>query len=493
MTMDKLKILMAASEAGPYARSGGLGDVIGALPAALARLGHEVKVVLPRYASINGAKHKFAVSIDSLAVPDIDGIAEVAVERAGDSFPGVENLFIGSSDYFGRPALYLDPKTGKDYEDNDLRFAFFSRAVLELIRHLEWRPDVIHIHDWQAALIPAYLKVHYRNDKTLAGCPSILTIHNLGYQGLFDGERFENLDLAKQMFYAFTGAAEFYGKVSFLKAGICLADKVTTVSPHYAREIQLSEEFGCGLQGVLADRSADLFGIINGVDYSIWSPKNDRLIARRYSMTNLSGKRMNRLELLKRAGLPVRDKTPLLGMVTRLTAQKGVDLLIDAADELFALDVQMVILGAGDLIYQRALRKLERKYPRKLRVFLEFNDGLAHLIQAGADMFLMPSRYEPCGLNQMYALRYGTVPVVRAVGGLVDTVIDYNPVTGQGTGFVFDEFTPEALLEALGRAFEHFRKRQAWTKLMKAGMKVDFSWTASAHRYEALYRSLVVR
>lgn len=490
--MDKLKILMAASEAGPYARSGGLGDVMGALPAALAQLGHEVKVILPRYASINGAKHRLAAHIDSLAVPDVDGTAEGAVERAGDSFPGVENLFIGSSDYFGRSALYVDPRTGKDYEDNDLRFAFFSRAVLELLRYLEWRPDVIHIHDWQAALIPAYLKVHYRNDKTLAGCPSILTIHNLGYQGLFDGERFENLGLPKEMFYAFTGAVEFYGKVNFLKAGISLADKITTVSPRYAREIQSSEEFGCGLQGVLADRSADLFGIINGVDYGIWSPKGDRLIPHRYSMSNLSGKRVNRLDLLKRAGLPVRDKTPIIGMVTRLTAQKGVDLLLDAADDLFALDIQMIILGAGDLVYQRALRRLERKYAPKLRVFLEFNDSLAHLIQAGADMFLMPSRYEPCGLNQMYALRYGTVPVVRAVGGLVDSVIDYDPVTGQGTGFVFDEYTPESMLEALGRTFDLFRKRQAWAKLMKAGMQVDFSWTASAHHYEALYRSLAV-
>ncbi|MEW5795742.1 MAG: glycogen synthase GlgA [Candidatus Zixiibacteriota bacterium] len=488
--MDKLRILMAASEAGPYARTGGLGDVMGALPAALGALGHEVKVVMPRYSSISNLTYRLTPVLDAVEVADTDGPANVTVERAGKSPRGVEFLFVGYNDYFGRTGMYVDPKTGKDYEDNDLRFAFFARAVIEVARGLEWRPDIIHVHDWQAALVPAYLKTKFGRDSVIGGCATILTIHNLGYQGLFDGDRFAALDLPAEMFYAVTGALEFYGKVNFLKCGIRMADKITTVSPRYAREIQSSDEFGCGLEGVLADRAADLFGIINGVDYSIWSPKTDSLVPHRYGLSNLTGKRMNKVELLNQAGLPVRERTPLIGMVTRLTAQKGIDLLISAAGDIFSSDYQMIILGAGDAEYQSALKRLESRYPDKLKVFLEFNDTLAHLIQAAADMFLMPSRYEPCGLNQMYALRYGTVPVVRAVGGLVDTVVDYDPVSGNGTGFQFDDFTVPALMEALGRARALFQRRQAWSKLIKTGMRVDYSWSASAHRYEALYRSL---
>jgi len=488
--MERLKTLMAASEAGPYVRTGGLGDVLGALPAALASRGHEVKVVLPRYAEIDGRRHRFSLVLDDMAVPDAGEIAHASVERAGDSPLGVDYLFVGHSDYFGRTGLYVDPRKGKDFPDNHLRFAFFSRAVLELARSLEWSPDVIHVHDWQTGLVPAYLREHYANDPVLKNCRCIMTIHNLGYQGLFDGDSFSELDLPEEMFYAATGALEFFDKVNFLKAGVVLADKVTTVSPRYSREIQSSDEFGCGLQGVLATRAADLVGILNGADYSIWSPNTDQKIPSRYGPANLSGKRTCRLALLNRAGLPVREKSPLVGLVTRLTPQKGIDLLLDSAEELFKLDIQIVILGDGDREYHKKLKVLEKKYPDKLRVWFEFNDALAHLIQAGSDAFLMPSRYEPCGLNQMYALKYGTVPIVRAVGGLADTVQDHDPNSGEGNGFVFEGYTCEELVGAVRRGIQLFLHRREWTKLMKIGMRADFSWAKAAAGYENVYRLL---
>ena len=481
---------MIASEAAPFARTGGLGDVGGALPAALAGLGHAVKVAIPRYSRIDARSHKLQSLIEGIPVPDDGDESTASVERVVVGNPSVEYLFLGNVNYFGRSALYVDPRTGKDYTDNDLRFAFHSSAALEAVRSMDWRPDIVHLHDWQAALVPAYLKYRYHGNRFFEQTRTVLTIHNLGYQGLFEAERFEALGLPEQMFYAVTGDAEFFGRVNFLKAGIKGADKVTTVSEKYAEEIQMDDEFGCGLEGVLKDRSADLVGILNGVDYSVWSPKTDRLIPRRYWPANMSGKRMSKVELMSRAGLPLRDKTPLVGMVTRLAAQKGIDLLVEAAEELMALDLQMIILGTGDPEYHKALPLLEEKYPDRLKVYLEFNDVLAHQIQAGADIFLMPSRYEPCGLNQLYALKYGTVPVVRSVGGLADTVVDYDPKNQTGTGFVFQEYEAEAMLAALEKAVTLYPRRQRWIKLMKNGMSQDFSWARSALEYSALFESL---
>jgi starch synthase len=481
---------MIASEAAPFARTGGLGDVVGALPAALAGLGHSVKVAIPRYSQIDTRSHHLQCLVEDLSVPDNGGESTSSVECVITGNPSVEYLFLGNVDYFGRTSLYVDPRTGRDYVDNDLRFAFHSNAALEVVRCMNWRPDIVHIHDWQAALVPAYLKYRYQKDGFFDRTRTVLTIHNLGYQGLFEAKRFEALGLPEQMFYAATGDAEFFGRVNFLKAGIRGAAKVTTVSERYAEEVQTGEEFGCGLEGVLKDRSADLVGILNGVDYSVWSPKTDRLIPRRYWPANMSGKRMSKVELMSRAGLPLRDKTPLVGMVTRLVSQKGIDLLIAAAEDLMALDLQMIVLGKGDQEYHKALQLLEKKHPDRLKVYLEFNDMLAHRIQAGADIFLMPSRYEPCGLNQLYALKYGTVPVVRSVGGLADTVIDYDPATQAGTGFVFEEYEAGAMMAALERAVKLYPRRQRWTRLMKTGMSQDFSWSRSASKYSALFESL---
>lgn len=487
--MKSLTIAMAGSEVAGFARTGGLGDVLGALPRQLARLGHSVKLFMPYYSDIDLTNPR--ITMLDVTLPVMIGNQEfpMSIGRQLLAKAGPEIFFLYNEELFDRPDLYRDPETGRDYVDNDLRFAFFSRGVLEAIRHLGLRPDIIHCHDWQAGLIPAYLKTLYTGDQLFSATKTVLTIHNLGYQGVFPGERFSTLGLPAKEFYAMSGALEFYGKVNFLKGAIVHADKLTTVSGQYAREIQ-SPEFGCGLDGVLALRTKDLSGILNGVDYSVWSPSRDHAIPYRYHPANLSGKRMTRIELLNEAGLPIREQAPLIGIVSRLADQKGFDLIEQAADQLFALDIQMVVLGTGDDHYHELFSSLEQKYPDKLKVYLSFDNALSHKIEAAADIFLMPSRYEPCGLNQMYSLKYGTVPVVRKVGGLADTVEDFDPTTGKGTGFVFAEYSPTALLDTLTRAVALYPRRRLWTRLMKNGMAKDFSWKQSARKYSELFLSM---
>lgn len=484
---------MAASEVAGFARTGGLGDVMGTLPRELARFGHDVKVCLPWYGQIDD--DRIGVRAENVnAVVDIDGTTgEVVLGRHAESRLKLELLLIGNDDYFGRPSLYVDPETGKEYPDNDVRFAFYSKAVIEVCRRLRWRPDIVHVHDWQAALIPVYLKTVHRDDPLWRGTPTVLTIHNLGYQGTFAGDRFAGLGLPSALMYSMTGALEFYGNVNFLKGGIVMSDRITTVSERYATEIQSTPEFGHGLEGVLRERSADIVGILNGVDYTVWSPSRDKEIPFRYHPANLSGKRMSKIELLNRAGMPHREKSALIGMVSRLADQKGLDLIAEASEQLMAMDVQLVVLGTGDRVYHELFSDLQAKYPDKCRVWLTFDNQLAHQIEAAADIFLMPSRYEPCGLNQLYSLKYGTVPVVRKVGGLADTVVDYDETTGEGTGFVFDDYSVAAMMTALERAVNLYRRKRAWTKLMKAGMRQDFSWKRSAAKYQALFETLAVR
>jgi len=487
--MDKLRILMAASEAGPFVRTGGLGDVMSALPSALTDHGHEVKVFLPRYSFIDGSRFGLRDVGEKVAVA-IGKQREIAsIETVSGPHSDAEFCFVSNKKYFGRSAAYVDPATRKDYTDNDMRFSFFCRAIIETVLQGDWQPDIIHVHDWQAALLPVYLKTGYSANESLCSTPVMLTIHNLAYQGLFDEKRFPKLDLPEEMLYAVDGPLEFYNQSNLLKGGIVLSDVITTVSEQYASEIQ-TEELGCGLEGVLSSRSSDLYGIVNGVDYSVWSPSRDKLIPYKYNLSNFSGKNSNRIELLGRAGLPIREKTPLVGMITRLAEQKGINLIVEAASELFDQNLQMVILGDGEERYEKALKELEKLYPDKLRVFLEFNDQLAHEIQAGSDVFLMPSRYEPCGLNQLYSMKYGTIPIVHKVGGLADTVTDYSPGNEVGTGFVFDEHTPAAMIEAVTRAVGVFRDKQAWRKLMKTGMRLDYSWNESAGKYIELYESM---
>lgn len=486
--MPELNVLTVASEATPYAKTGGLADVVGALPKELAELGYRVRVFVPLYRSIESSGFPLE-PVKVNPVVRIAGRSEVAsLECHVDRRTGCEFWFVRNPHYFGRRGLY--GAQGTDYDDNDDRFNFLCRATLETVKRLNWRPDVVHLHDWQAGLAATLLKTVYVDDAFFKDSKIVLTVHNLAYQGVFPESRFARLGLPDELFVP-TGPIEFYGQVNVLKAAIVFADKITTVSERYAQEIQSDTELGCGLDGVLKERSGNLVGILNGVDYSVWSPSRDRKIPFRYHLANLGGKRKTKIELVNVAGLPVRESVPLVGIISRLVDQKGFDLIAEAADRFFQRDLQLILLGTGEQRYHELFEKLESLYPDKLKAFLKFDDTLAHQIEAGCDVFLMPSRFEPCGLNQMFSMRYGTVPIVHEVGGLADTVTDYNPRTGEGTGFVFRQYTADAMLTAVDRALALFAKKRQWMSLLKAGMRQDFSWGKAARKYAELFESMV--
>jgi starch synthase len=490
--MESLKVLFASPEVVPFVKTGGLADVSGMLPKKLAAMGHTVKVALPDYATISQKESEAAREDIAFDIPD-DGVSrQIRVRRMDGQSPQLEYLFLGCNHCFDRRSLYVDPETGLDYPDNHGRFSFFCRGLLETIKKLDWMPDIIHANDWQTALLPTYLATVYKNDPFFAKTRTVYTIHNLAYQGVFPPESFSSLGLPVELFRPL-GPLEFWGKVNFMKSAVVLATVISTVSERYAAEIQSSDEYGYGLEGVLRARNQDLFGIINGVDYSVWSPSRDKLIPSKFSPSNLSGKKKDKVELVNRLGLPVREQTPLIGMITRLADQKGLDLIAAAADDLFQLDLQMIVLGTGDKKYHELLMRLEKTYPDKLKVLLTFDDQMAHWIEAGADMFLMPSRYEPCGLNQLYSLKYGTLPIVRATGGLADTVENINPQTGTGTGFVFERYDPEDMLDAIRRGISLFSRKRIWGKIMKAAMSRDYSWDASAKKYVELYTKALAK
>ena len=484
-----MKILVAASEMAPYVKTGGLGDVVGALPKALARRGHEVWVFVPGYRAVDFGVRRLQRWVSSKPIAVGDRSYPWRMVGFSDNRDKLSAQFVLNDHYFGRDNLYVDTANGHDYPDNDERFLFFAHAVLQAAMDQGLAPDILHVHDWQAGLLPVLVREvpayasHFKTTKT------VLTIHNLAHQGTFEGDRFDLLNMPERLFMA-EQAFEFYGKVNFLKAAIVYADKITTVSPEYAREIQTAQ-FGCGLEGVLQQRRDDITGILNGVDYTVWSPSRDKFIPYRYHSANLGGKKKTRVELAHLAGLPIRDKVPLIGMVSRLAYQKGFDLIEAAAERLMSRNLQMVILGTGEEKYHQMLLGLQERYPDKLKCLLRLDDKMAHVIEAGADVFLMPSLFEPCGLNQIYSLKYGTVPVVHRVGGLADTITEFDPESGQGTGFVFDTPTVDAMLAAVDRAMTLFRKRRVWTKLMKNGMQQDFSWDRSVERYEHLFSGLL--
>jgi len=485
--MTRLKVLFASPEVVPFVKTGGLADVAGMLPRVIAENGHDVKIVLPKYGTIPAELLTGLTADRSIDIPRPKGAERFTVYKLTDSSSPLEYLFFENDEFYDRGSLYVGPDTGRDYLDNHIRFGLFCRGILEYLKMGDWRPDIIHANDWQTALLPAYLKTLYGDDPFFANTKTVYTIHNLAYQGTFKGETFGDLGLPSDYFYP-TGPFEFYGKVNFMKAAILYADIINTVSKRYAEEIQSSPEYGAGLEGVLRSRSEDLFGIVNGVDYSQWSPSRDKLIPNRYGISNLSGKRANKVELVNRLGLPLRDHAPLIGMITRLADQKGLDLVEAAADDLFKLDLQMVVLGTGERKYHDLLQKLETKYPDKIKSLLMYDNEMAHWIEAGADLFLMPSRYEPCGLNQLYSLKYGTLPIVRATGGLADTITDVDAATGSGTGFVFEEYDTQKMLAAIKRAVSLFEKKRLWQKIMKQAMQQDFSWENSARQYVDLYR-----
>ncbi len=485
--MESLKICFVSSEVSPFAKTGGLADVAAALPAALKNMEQDVRLMMPKYRMINDRKY---------VLRDVIRLREVHVELGGKVrtasgktafLPNtkVHVYFLFIPELFDRKGIYQDPATGKDFEDNAERFAYFSKAVVETLKLLYWQPDIIHCNEWQTALIPYYLKTVYADEEFFQGTKTVLTLHNLAYQGIFP------LDLAPQLGIEENeaqpgGAFELNGQLNLLKGGILYADAITTVSERYAQEITTAE-FGFGLEGVLKQRQKDLYGILNGVDYSVWNPETDRYLASKYDAKSLDKKVENKKALCNQFKLPFQAETPLIGMVTRLVEQKGIDLVVDGIDELMKRGIQMVILGTGEEKYQTALKAAAEKYPEQLAVHFKFDEKLAHLIEGGADMFLMPSRFEPCGLNQMYSLKYGTVPIVRETGGLADTVENVDPQTGKGTGFTFQEFSVEAMLDAVDRALAAFQDKATWAKIQKAGMRKDFSWENSAKKYLKVY------
>jgi starch synthase len=469
---------MAGSEAAPYAKTGGLADVLGALPRALVRLGHDVDVVMPRYRGIDIGER-----IGSLTVPL--GRQTVGADVFATRADGVRFVFIDQPRYFDREFPY--GVGNDDYPDNAERFAFLSRAALAWAAGTGDRYAAVHAHDWQTGLVPVLLALEFQHSPTLAGAGSVFTIHNLAYQGLFAADWLPRLGLGWELMHV--NAMEFWDRVSYLKGGITYSHLITTVSARYAREIQ-TPALGFGFDGILRQRSADLVGILNGIDYDQWNPERDVHLPEPFSASNLSGKRAAKRATLERCGLPVSAVTldrPLVGMVSRLVDQKGFDLLAALADELPRLDASFVLLGSGERRYEELWRGLASRYPDRISARIGFDETLAHLIEGGSDVFLMPSRFEPCGLNQMYSLRYGTVPLVRATGGLHDTVRNYDPRTATGTGFVFEEPSPQALLGTLRWALDVFRHEDAWRGIQLEGMRQDNSWDARAHEYVRVY------
>jgi starch synthase len=475
-----MEILFVASEVAPFSKTGGLGDVMGALPKALAALGHRVSVVTPRYGSIDPAARGLERLDGAVRVHGHPTTLWIAPGEAPVYFVEHEGLF------GGRKGLYSDG--GHDYPDNAQRFAYLARAALALPAALGRRTRIVHLNDWQTGLAPWLLRHEHRDDPALAGARTVFTIHNLAYQGVFPKGVVPALGLPWEVFRY--DAMEFHDGLNLLKAGLVYADALTTVSPTYAKEI-LGPEQGFGLDALLRHRAGDLTGILNGIDVHGWDPETDPHLPAHYSARDLSGKAACKAALQQELGLPVRADVPLLAMVSRLATQKGLDLVAAALPELLATtDVQLALLGSGAREYEALFARLAEERPDRVAARIGFDEGLAHRIEAAADVFLMPSHYEPCGLNQMYSLRYGTVPVVRAVGGLEDTVEDFDGWR-RGTGFKFRPYAPDALLLAIRRALDARRDARAWRELVLRGMAQDNSWEQSARRYEALYEHLL--
>ncbi|MDY6863969.1 MAG: glycogen synthase GlgA [Thermodesulfobacteriota bacterium] len=485
---DKLKVLFLSSEAVPYAKTGGLADVAGSLPLALKKLGIDIRLVLPLYSMVRKGNFPIRPLIENLEVPlGMEMFKANILETRADT--GLPVYLIERDDLYDRPNLYGNSMG--DYYDNLERFTFFTHAALCIIQAISFKPDLIHCNDWQTGLIPALIKGPYHNNPFIREIPAVFTIHNLGYQGIFPSEKLSVTGLLKEKFFHPEGI-EFWKKISLLKAGIIYSEAITTVSPTYAKEIQTSE-YGMGMDGILHHRRAFLYGILNGVDYKLWNPETDTHIPAHYSLENIGGKAQCKESLIKEMGLKLSLKTrPVLGMTTRLDTQKGLDLFVEILNDILNLDVGLVILGSGDEdILQDKIRAAAEKHPGLVGLKIGFDESIAHRIMAGVDIFLIPSRYEPCGLTQMYALKYGTIPVVRATGGLEDTIIPFDIQSGEGNGFKFGHYKPEALFKAVQDAVELFQNSNAWEKIRENGMKADFSWNRSARAYLEIYQSLV--
>ncbi|MGC1106702.1 MAG: glycogen synthase GlgA [Candidatus Acidiferrales bacterium] len=474
-----MKILFVSPEGLPFSKTGGLADVVEALPRSLVESGHQVAVLLPRYKGNQAAR----TIVPSMSVPLGTMMRFPAISEAG-TFEGVHYYFVDDAEYFQREKLYGD-KSG-DYTDNARRFGELSRAAIEFAKQV-WMPDVMHCHDWQAALAPIYLRTLYARDRALAELPVVFTVHNLGYQGLFPRATLSLLGLPEDLFRI--DALEYYGKINLLKCALIFSDYVTTVSRKYAQEIQ-TPEYGCGLEGVIQSRGNRVMGILNGVDYTAWNPETDTNIVATYSAKLMDGKKLCKKDLLSAFQLPAENMArPVIGMVSRFVDQKGFDLIAETAAELMKEDFALVALGNGDAKYEKLFQDLAKQYPSRVGVKIAYDNVVAHKIEAGADMFLMPSQYEPCGLNQIYSLRYGTVPVVRATGGLDDTVEAFDAKTNKGTGFKFEAYEGAALVKCIREALAAYTDLRQWRSLQANGMAKDFSWKASAAQYVKLYEA----
>jgi starch synthase len=480
---SRLRILLVASEASPFAKTGGLGDVTGALPRALRALGHDVRIFMPRHRGVEQHTPEIRTVVPRLAVPLGDRVVEGTLQET-EGPAGVPVYFLAQEQYFDREGLY--GTADGDYWDNCERFVFFCRGALESLVALAdtWRPQLLHVNDWQTGLIPVYLKTLYRDHRVLGSLGTLLTIHNLAYQGVFWHYDMAMTGLGWDLFTP--AGIEFYGKINFLKGGLVFSDLLTTVSRTYAEEIR-TPEFGNGLDGVLEERAADLYGVINGIDYEQWNPAKDAALTRPYTADEPEGKAACREALRRELGLE-ETRGPIVAMITRLAGQKGLDLALDGLPGMLEAGCQVALLGSGEAHLEEAWTRAAAEHPGRVAVRLGYDTALGSRIYSGADCFLMPSRYEPCGLGQLIALRYGAVPIVRRTGGLADTVTEFDPARRAGTGFLFDAFGVEAMQEAIQRAVSAFRRPEHWSALVRNGMTEDFSWDASAREYALLYK-----
>ena len=476
-----MNILFISPEVFPFAKTGGLADVAGALPEAIAKKGHKASIILPYYQLVkkNGFKPVMFKKNVSLRINNREEFFNLLLLKQN----GVDVYFIEKNEYYDREFLYGTPQG--DYQDNAFRFAFYAKAIIASIQHIG-KQDVLHCNDWQSGLVPLYIRTHHKSDPLFSKTKILFTIHNMAYQGLFPGEVLSYIDVPWDLYTA--DGIEFWGKANFMKAGMIFSDAISTVSKGYSREI-LSPEFGCGLDGLLRSKEKSLYGIINGVDYSVWSPANDKFIAEKFDEKDTSGKAACKKDLADVFGIKYNAKRPMVAMITRLAEQKGIDLVVNIMKDILK-ESDFVILGFGDEKYNNIFQDLAKKHKGKVGVSIKFDNALSHKIEAGADMFLMPSRYEPCGLNQMYSLKYGTVPVVRAVGGLDDTIQNFNPATKKGNGFKFKDATNEAFLGAIKDAVAVFKNKNLWDALIKNCLACDYSWESSAEQYLKLYKNL---
>jgi starch synthase len=489
MTSARIKIVLASAEIAPFARTGGLGDVTGALPKYIDSDKFEIIAVMPLYSAVERKKWSLE-NMGAVSVEFRERTEEAPIYRGTIPSSGVKIYFLCHGEFFDRDGIYGEK--GHDYDDNYLRFSFFCLGILELCRKLEFSPDIIHCHDWQAGLIPAYLKTLYRKDPFFSGTSTLFTIHNLAHHGLFEPKKAMAASGLPWSVYSMYGL-EFFGNFSFLKSGLYYSDLLSTVSMRYSREIQ-TEEYGEGLQGLLESRKASISGILNGVDYDIWNPLTDPFIEKKFGIGKIGDKAENTLALCGICGLEYVAGAPVIGIVSRLVKQKGIDLISGITDDLMKRELRLVILGTGEERYHDFFRARADRYPGRISVSLKFDDPLSHMIYAGSDICLVPSRFEPCGLSQLIALKYGTIPVVRRTGGLADTISGYENSRHAGgekaNGFVFSEPEANALLSCIDDALSLFQDRKSWRVLMINAMKGDFSWKKSVKRYESLYRRL---